>query len=172
MRAIQQFDKCEQDRGASPLTSEGLRMGLDRTPECNRGWVFQMLNLILDLVPRFYYPARVGPVILSVVIDDIEGATIIYEKALRNFPNDWIIASRAAYHFTFELEDNTRGSLLYYRAAKLGGPSWMALYASKLSNKEGKKELAIRMIKDFMESKEFKPSDIDIFSEKLKELQK
>lgn len=152
------------------MSGAGKRMGLDRTPSCQRGFLFHILSLILDLVPRFRYAARVGPVILSIVVDDVEGATLLFQKAIRNFPDDWIIATRAGYHYVFELEDYQKGAALYYRAAQLGAPSWMALYASKLQDKEGRKDMAIRMIRDFMGSNDLKPEDKKNFEAKLKQL--
>lgn len=171
LSAIQNFSTCEQNRGSTPMSPHGTRMGLDRNPTCQRSWLYHVLNLVLELLPRFHYAARVGPVTLSVVVDDIEGATLIFEKAMRNFPKDWVIMTRAAYHYVFELEDYQRGAQLYYEAAKLGAPSWMALYASKLTDEQGRKEMAIRMIKNFMQSQDLKPGDKIHFINKLKELE-
>ncbi len=168
--AIQRSDGCEQHRGGSSTDSNGRRMGLDRTPSCHLGWLYHMLSLVLDLIPRFYYAARVGPVILSVIVDDIAGATLLFEKAMVNFPDDWVIMTRAGYHFVFELEDERRGAALYLRAAQLGAPQWMALYAAKLYDRSGRRELARSVLVDFLKSNTIEPVLKKKFEEKLRDL--
>ena len=64
-----------------------------------------MLNLIFELDNRFHLAASLGPVTLSVVADDIEGATELFKKVLEQYPSDWVLNYQAGYHFMAELED-------------------------------------------------------------------
>lgn len=110
--------------------------------------------------------------VLSVIVDDVEGATYLFEKAMRNFPDDWVIKTRAAYHYVFEVEDYSRGGQLYFEAAKLGAPNWMVLYASKLADKDGRKSVAYNMISQFLKDRDLNEKERALFSKKLKALEK
>ena len=39
---------------------------------------------------------------------DREGARLIFEKGLRQFPQDWSLAYAAAYHYLFEIQEKTK----------------------------------------------------------------
>ncbi len=172
LTAIQSLNVCEQDRGASSFAPSGNRIGLDRTPSCSYGWVFHVLNLIIELIPRFHFVAVNGPIILSVIIDDIDGATVLFEKAIKLYPNDWVILSRAASHFASEVEDRQKAALLFLRAARLGAPPWMALYAAKLSSKEGLHFFSRRILEEFRYNPNLRDEDKKYIEQKLKGLTK
>lgn len=171
INSIQHYGACEQMRGGTSKSTSGAQMGLDRTPSCSQGYLYHLLSLILDLVPRFKLASRSGPIVLSVIIDDIDGATLLFKKAMRNYPDDWVIASRAAYHYVFELEDLETGAGLYYRAATIGGPSWMAAYASKLESQNGRNDVAKKMLTSFMKANDLSETEKKMFLNKLKYLE-
>ena len=172
LRALQDFDKCDQSREGSSLNPKGIRMGLDRTPSCKKGWLFHTLNLIMELAPRFYMVARVAPLTLSVVIDDIEGATILFDKAMQNFPNDWIIRYRAAYHYMMELEDKTRAAQLFMDAYNKGAPEWTPLLAAKLHERNGDKDVARFILTEFLKNDLQDEDNKAAAEEKLESLEK
>lgn len=145
LRLIQDYDLCEQQRA-----EEGApRIGVNRVSDCRKGWVFHMLNVITELAPKFRMPYATGGVALSVLVDDVEGATILINKAVRRFPHDWPILYRASYHFLFELDDKSRAAELMVRAAQNGGPDWLPLLAARLYTKAGKAYLGHSVLSHF-----------------------
>lgn len=172
IRLLQDFGVCEQKRGGSPIDPEtGARRGKNRTPECSLGWGYHMLNLITDLAPRFYVAAVNGPLILSVVADDIDGATLLYEKAIRLFPNDWGAHYYAGSHFLNEVEDSQRAIDLFKRAYSLGAPSWLPLLIARLQTREGRRDIAKSILLEFIKNAENNEHLKERAREKLKEIE-
>lgn len=68
-------------------------------------WMFLRFNLISELDPQFYENYSFGGPYLSIIKDDIEGASIIYKKGLIQYPNDYSLLKDASFHFYFEAED-------------------------------------------------------------------
>ncbi len=68
-------------------------------------WMFHRLNLITTLDPYFYVSYLYGAVYLSIIKDDLKGASTIYEKGLSVFPNDFDLNYNAAFHYYFEMGD-------------------------------------------------------------------
>lgn len=73
-------------------------------------WMFHRLNLITTLDPYFYISYLYGAVYLSIIKDDLTGASTIYEKGLSTFPNDFDLNYNAAFHYYFEVGDYERAS--------------------------------------------------------------
>lgn len=167
LQALQNFTTCEQDRGGSSYSPTGARMGLDRIPACSHSRLFYLLNLVLELAPRFKFVAEVGPTVLSVVVDDIDGASELFLKAIRLYPNNWIILSRAGSHFALEVEDRSLAAQLFIRAVENSAPTWMALYASKLWEKDGQKELGKRILMRFRNHDRLTERDRKYIEEKI-----
>jgi tetratricopeptide (TPR) repeat protein len=135
LRLIQDIDRpCDLE----PATEAGG----SRPGACHKSWGFQMLDMITELTPKFRMPYIMGATVLSVAVGDAEGARIIFEKGLREFPNDWSMAYRASYHYLEELHDNQRAAELLVQAGKNGAPFWVFSLASRLLTEEGKAELA------------------------------
>lgn len=150
LRTLQDFGVCDQKQKGNNLAPDGKRMGKDRTPSCSKGWMYRMLDLVMELAPKFYMAARTGPLSLSVIADDIDGATLLFEKAMLAFPNDWVIMYRAAYHYMMELEDKQRASDLFLEAFKYGAPEWTPLLAAKLQQKSGQYAVANLILQEFI----------------------
>jgi hypothetical protein len=81
-----------------------------------------------------------------VIVNDFAGASRIFDKAVKAFPNDWPILSRAAYHAIYEEKDKEKAAKLLLRSAELGGPPWQYLLASRLSLESGEREFTEAMI--------------------------
>lgn len=116
---------------------------------CVMGWVFRMLDAITKLVPKYYIAYSVGASSLSVLVDDPLGAKVIFDRGIENFPKDWRILYRAAYHYLYELFDTDRASELLKRAGENGAPKWVFSLASRLRTEEGKLHLALIVLEDF-----------------------
>jgi len=144
LRLIQDFSVCENAK-------DGVAHVEGRTstePMCKQSWVYQMLNSITDLAPKWRLPYATGAIMLSVVVDDREGASRIFEKGLVHFPNDYNLNYRAAYHFLWEEKVPEKAAKYLMRAAQAGGPSWMYALAGKIYSEEGQLDLAIQVVED------------------------
>ncbi len=134
IRSIQDFDYCEDQ----------LAKNLCR----GNGWLYKMLDTVTTLSPHFRMPYATGPMALSVIISDIEGASKLFDKAVIAFPNDWPILYRAGYHAMAEEKNNQKAAELLIRAAKNGGGEWFNSLAARLLVNAGKKDLAMRLYED------------------------
>lgn len=148
IRVVQSLDYCETTDRKKVFSKETVY----QTPSlCHKGWVFHMLDAITDLTPRFRLPYVVGGTTLSVLVDDREGAKLIFDKGLKVFSEDWGLAYRAAYHYLYELKRPQRAAELLLVAHRNGGPEWLPLLASRLYSKAGQKILGISILQDLLE---------------------
>lgn len=144
LRLIQDFSVCEKAKDGV-AHYEGRT---DTQPMCRQSWVYQMLNTITDLAPMWKLPYSTGGVMLSVIVDDREGATRIFEKGVQQFPNDYNLNYRAAYHFLWEEKVPEKAVKYLLQAARSGGPAWMYSLAGKIYSEEGQLDLAIQVVED------------------------
>jgi tetratricopeptide (TPR) repeat protein len=144
LRLIQDIDHCEEAKKMDENWGAELC-------SVEKGWVFHMLDSITTITPRFRAPYSYGAITLSVVVNDKKGASQIFERALEQFPNDWPIQFRAAYHYLFEIRDFQRAAELFTLAGKNGAPPWVFLLASKLYTKAGQVEVAKAVISQLIE---------------------
>lgn len=135
LRLIQDIDFCEK--------------GKDK---CSEAWAYKMLDAITELSPKFRAAYAFGALTLSVLVYDIKGASKIFKKAVKTFPNDWQILYRAAYHFLIEEKDNVLAAKLLQRSASNGGPSWLYSLASRLHKKEGSLILGIISLEAYLKT--------------------
>ncbi|MCB0413071.1 MAG: tetratricopeptide repeat protein [Bdellovibrionales bacterium] len=118
---------------------------------CDKSWSFMLLDAVTKLSPKFRMPYAVGATTLSVLTFDVEGASIIFDRGVKNFPTDWPILYRAAYHFLYELNDYEKAAELYSRAKVHGAPYWAQSLASRLYDKAGRYDLAIVTLQKYYE---------------------
>ncbi len=71
-------------------------------------WMFLRFNTISMLEPKFYENYSFGGIYLSVIKDDLEGASIIFNKGLEIYPKDYKLLKDASYHFFYEIRDYKR----------------------------------------------------------------
>ena len=121
LRTIQDLTLCERKEAQEELkivrdvkkfetiTDEKMKFLIDFAGKanqgrkvCRKGGVFRMLDATTELAPRFQMPYDAGALALSVLIDDYEGAAVLFDKAVEQFPNDWNMLYRAAYHYLFD----------------------------------------------------------------------
>lgn len=114
IRAIQDFDYCDQV--AEVRGKLNICQG--------KGWLYKLLNSALDLEPQFNIIGRAGPLTLSVLVNDIQGSSQLFRKALPLQGDDWVFYSRFAYHALYEENNSVLASRLFRKAAEFGGPSW------------------------------------------------
>ncbi len=155
IRAIQDLDLCEQSKadvnGSAKEPSESQKQQT-LPSRCNKGWVYRMLDSISELTPKFRSPYLYGSIALSVIVDDREGATAIFEKGLKHFPKDWKLAYQGAYHYIWEVRDERRAADLLIQAGKNGAPDWVFALAAKLYAKDGRALLARTVLEDALQN--------------------
>lgn len=156
LRVIQDYDYCENEniaKGVNPgMTLEDIISKKIVNSRCSRGWVYQMLDAITDIDPRFEHVYYTGAVTLSVAVDDREGARLFFEKGLLRFPKKWNLAYAAAYHYLFEVQDAARAADLLLQASQYGGPSWLPVLASRLYSQAGRYQLGVSVLEEYLKS--------------------
>lgn len=78
-------------------------------------WMFIRFQTIANLDPQFYENYLYGGQYLSIVKDDLEGASVIYGRGLQYYPNDFALNLNAGFNYYFELGNYEAGLLLLDR---------------------------------------------------------
>jgi hypothetical protein len=123
LRAIQDFDHCERKRSEKAA--------------CDGSWLGEMLIRITELSPKFRMVYALGPIMLSVMIEDYVSSMEILEKAIVQFPSDWPILYRGGYVYLYEIKDKKKAAEFFLKAGKSGAPAWVFSLASRLFQESG-----------------------------------
>ncbi len=138
-------DKSKSSHGMKDNVDAVLGKEL-KPSRCRLGWVYHMLDRITDLSPKFDIAFISGATFLSIVVDDREGARRLFDKGVKQFPNDWTMAYRAAYHYLYEMQEPRRAAYLLDQAGKKGAPAWVHSLSAKLYSVSGRSELGISVL--------------------------
>ncbi len=76
-------------------------------------WMYLRFKFISILDPKFYENYAFGGPYLSIIKDDLLGASEIYELGLSKYPDDYVLIFNAAFHYFYEVKNRTRGLELY-----------------------------------------------------------
>jgi hypothetical protein len=127
-----------------------LESDIDHYKEKNlNSWMFLRFNSISKLDPLFYENYAFGAPYLSIVKDDLEGASLIYKKGLALFPNDYQLLKDASFHFYFEMKDLDMSYDLYNRLKKFPNLSPVTMGTlSRLEANRGNLHEALLMLTD------------------------
>lgn len=136
IRTIQDFDYCESQTGKNICV--------------NNSWLYHMLDTITNLSPHFRIAYAAGGLALTIIITDVDGATKIFEKGVKNFPKDWPIIYRAAYHYIYEVHNKERAAELLIQAGKNGAPPWVYSLAGRMYSDNGQIELAEKLLEEMI----------------------
>lgn len=173
IRVLQNIDFCESSGTTKAVnTGQGVDAILKHKlspSRCHKGWVFQMLDLVTDLAPRFRKSYRVGGELLSVGVDDREGARLIFDKGVKQFPAYWELSYSAAYHYLFEFQNPKRAAELLIQASDGGGPFWFRQMAGTLYSKAGQYVMAEVTLKSYVKKYRGRRGEAQAI-ERLKEL--
>lgn len=152
IRLLQNFDYCEGgkytgDDYVPPLESapdklSGIIQRKIKPSRCHKGWVFSMLDLISEIDPHFHLVYDTGAIFLSIIVDDREGARLIFEKGLKIYPHNWNLNYHAGYHYLWEMQQPVRAAELFDQAARNGAPQWATALSAALYTKAGQAQLA------------------------------
>jgi hypothetical protein len=154
LRWIQDNDTCQtykmvQAAPAIPLQEGMTRFTSPRHKICDNSWSFKMLDATTKLAPRFMMPYEAGAITLSVMVEDYEGAKVMFDRGIEVYPHDWNILYRAAYHYLFDRQDFSRAAELLTRAGEEGAPSWVRMLAARLYAKSGQRDLAVSVLEAY-----------------------
>lgn len=83
-------------------------------------WMYLRFNQISELDPLFYENYLYGGLYLSIVKDDPQAGSLIYDKGLVHYPADYALLYNAGFNSYFELADAKRG--LFYLEKVLNHP--------------------------------------------------
>jgi len=165
IRTIQSFEYCGAEGDSSKIIPESPRWDADASLEkpqklarCQKGWAFHMLNEITDLSPKFKIIYTMGAPGLSIVVDDREGAEVIFDKGVVALPHNWQIPYMAAYHALFETRKFEKAAKLLHQTGDRGGPEWVYFLASRVYSRAGRAELGRAVITQYI--KNFAPDKV------------
>ena len=139
MRVLENSDYCEQK--------------INQTECVGKSWLFQNLDLATDLDPVFESGMyRMGALALTIIISDYAGASIIFDRGVKQYPTDWPLLYAAAYHAHFEEKNNLKAAELYFNAAKNGAPDWIHVMAGRLAVEGGNTEYAEKILQTMIDT--------------------
>lgn len=173
IRVIQNLDQCgkdlversQQDKvlQVAPTSGESVKSEDDeldffqrsmqstrKEQICLRGWSYRLMDMITRLAPRFRVVYSLGAPALSVMTEDHVGAKLLFDRGVKNFPQDWVIHYRAAYHYLYEIGDWRKAAGLLSKASTLGAPIWVQSLASRLYTKGGQLALGIITLSEYL----------------------
>jgi hypothetical protein len=157
LRWIQDADNCQtylkpvETLEKSPVNIHDLTDD-QRGKNCDSSWSFKMLDAVTRLDRKFLMPYLAGASTLAVLVEDYVGATVLYERGLAEYPDNWLLLYRAAYHYQFDLKDRLKAAELLGRAADHGGPVWLKSLAARLMTEAGEIELGLRTLENYRKS--------------------
>ncbi|MBI3295043.1 MAG: hypothetical protein HYZ71_09970 [Deltaproteobacteria bacterium] len=109
-------------------------------------WEYVQIDAITRLDPLFERAYDFGGVVLSVLIQDKQGAKRILERWALRRPRSWRVHYLLGYHLFFELKDYEGASRHILRAAEMeGAPSWLNALAVRLLSETGALEESLRL---------------------------
>jgi hypothetical protein len=119
--------------------------------DCNYSESYDRLNTIVNLAPKFELPATRGPKLLSVIEDDIKGASKIYDLTVSRFPKNLQALISAGAHFATEENNSDKAAEIFKKAGEIEGSMfWLNTLSAKLYSEAGKKEIALTMLYDLL----------------------
>jgi tetratricopeptide (TPR) repeat protein len=123
-------------------------------------WMFLRFSTISKLEPKFLTNYTFGGLYLSVIKDDLEGASSIYLTGLKNYPNDFGLLKSAGYHFYFEAEDYLHATEVFKKLKNFPNLSFsMKATISRLQAQNGDLGDAYTFLKESLEKA---PEDSDL----------
>jgi tetratricopeptide (TPR) repeat protein len=140
LRAIQDFDYCEN------LVAKNTCRG--------NSWLYKMIDSVTTLDAKYEIAYSVGGLALTILISDYDGASKIFDRGVKEFPTEWNLLYRAAYHALYEEKDFKKASELFKKAGKYGAPEWTLSLSNRLMTKKGRLEISERILGDMVRREE------------------
>lgn len=146
------------------IDQDEARFHTPRYKNCDNSWAFKMLDTVTKLAPRYLMAYIGGAVSLSVLVEDYEGASVIFDRGTTVYPKDWTLLYRAAYHFLYDRKDFAKAARLLEQSAANGAPIWVKSLASRLYTKSGQVELGLNVLQSYraqVEGNKIAEQDVD-----------
>lgn len=122
-------------------------------------WMFLRFKNISTLEPLFYENYYFGGQYLSIIKDDIEGASYIYKKGLEAYPYDIPLLKNAVFHFYYEAQDyNSSLKVLKMLKQHPEVNPMMLTSLARIESQRGNLEDAFTVLKDAYDSLKIKDS--------------
>jgi tetratricopeptide (TPR) repeat protein len=129
------------------------RSPVEKVPPGQYSWVYLDMDTISTIDPNFEEVFEAGGIFTSVIVEDKEGARKLLEKGVSLHPNNWRIRANLAYHYRNELNLPELAEEQNLAASRIPGAPWIFSVAAAGSlERTGRNELAIRLLKEVLES--------------------
>lgn len=152
MRALQDVGYC---RTKSITDSNGKLITDPKliTQNCeDKSWLFSIFDLATDLHPEYRLSFKIGALALSVLISDLQGASLLLDKARLFYPRDKALLMISAYHELYETKNKIKAAQLMVEAARNGAPQWYFSLAGRIYEDQGQKAMTNEVIKEMQTS--------------------
>lgn len=147
-----QYFSLGQKRLASSLLWIATILESDHDHYKNRdlnSWMFLRFNTISLLEPDFYENYAFGGVYLSIVKDDLPGASIIYDKGIKKYPDSYPLLRDAGFHYYFEVGDYEKAYPIYKKLTTFNNASPLIISAmARMEADNGNGEDAFHILKN------------------------
>ncbi len=122
-------------------------------------WMYLRFLTISNLEPKFLKTYTFGGPYLSIIKDDLEGASVIYDKGLAIYPNEFDLLNNAAFHYQFEKIDRKKAYDIYKKLNTFpnAGLTIVSQYA-RLESEHGNLATAFQLLSNIYEKQEDKGS--------------
>ena len=119
----------------------------------SNSWMFRRFYSIAKLEPKFYENYAFGGVYLSIIKDDIKGASIIFNLGLDKFPYEYPLLRDASFHFFYEAKDFNRAFQITQTVKKMFPDKYTLIgMTSKLEAENGNLESALATLTRFQDN--------------------
>ena len=122
-------------------------------------WMYLRFLTISNLEPKFLTTYTFGAPYLSIIKDDLEGASNLYDIGLKLYPNEFDLLSNAAFHYRFEKKDYQKSYDLYKRLSRFTQaklPQFSSL--ARLEADQGNLDAAFNLLKNLYDQQKDKDS--------------
>lgn len=120
-----------------------------KTKDLN-SWMYLRFNSIAQLEPKFLENYRFGGVYLSIIKDDIVGASELYRQGLAVYPNDYSLLKNASFHFYFEAKNLEAAYPLFKRLQMVDSKNtFTKTTLSRIEANKGNLEQAFELLSEY-----------------------
>lgn len=122
-------------------------------------WMYLRFLTISNLEPKFLKTYTFGGPYLSIIKDDLEGASVIYDKGLKLYPDEFDLLNSAAFHYQFEKIDHKKSYELYKKLNTFPNinPTLVSQFA-RLESEQGNLSTAFALLTNLYEQQNDKES--------------
>lgn len=110
-------------------------------------WIYNCLDLVTTLDPRFDYAYQVGGIVLSTISNNIEKSNALLEKGLRENPMIWQIPFYLGFNYFYHLNDYKTAAYYMTKASELPGhPQYLPKLTARLYVEAGEPDVGLEFL--------------------------